>query len=273
MIYVITAVHNRYVITEKFVEQLLNQTYSDIKLILVDDGCTDGTSEMVLKKMPNAVIIKGNGNLWWGGALHEAYKWIKKNADKDAYCMFANDDTEFENDYISKAIDLLNSREKTLLTGCGISRQSGKIVDGAVDFDTLNTAVKSSNIGNGNCASTRSLFFRVQDFLTIGGFHPILLPHYGSDYEWTIRAHRKYGYSILCDAKVKYLADETTTGDNHYDKMNRKKVFSKRSVSNPIYKFSFIVLTNSFFRLFKAILNQIRKYFRKRKTIIQIIKK
>ena len=68
MIYVFTAVHDRYKITEKFVDLLLRQTYKDIQLVLVDDGCTDGTADMVRSKMPDAVIIQGDGNLWWGGA-------------------------------------------------------------------------------------------------------------------------------------------------------------------------------------------------------------
>ena len=46
MIHVITAVHNRYSITEKFADRLLAQTYKDIHLILVDDGSTDSTADM-----------------------------------------------------------------------------------------------------------------------------------------------------------------------------------------------------------------------------------
>lgn len=42
-----------------------------------------------------------------------------------------------------------------------------------------------------NCLSTRGLFLRVKDFKKIGGFYPKLLPHYLSDYEFTIRAYKK----------------------------------------------------------------------------------
>lgn len=95
MIYIITAVHNRRAITESFIDQLLKQTYKVFVLIIVDDGSTDGTSEMIKSKINDAVIIRGNGNLWWGGALHKAYKWIKQNALTDAYVMIANDDIFF----------------------------------------------------------------------------------------------------------------------------------------------------------------------------------
>ena len=276
MIYIITAVHNRFSITEKFVKNLIKQTYKDFKLILVDDGSTDGTSEMVLSYLPDSVIIRGNGNLWWGGALHKAYKWVLKNTtdeQNDDFVLFANDDTDFDESYIEKAISILNSREKTLLTGCGISRQTGKLVDASVtvDFNRLTKTTKS--IGFGNCASTRSLFFKVGDFKKIGGFHPVLLPHYGSDYEWTIRACRKYGYSVFCDESLKYFADETTTGNNFYDKMTLKQLFSKRSVSNPFYKINYIFLITPFSDLVKSLSQQIGRYFKKLSLFVTISKR
>lgn len=276
MIYIITAVHNRFDITEKFVKNLCCQTYKNLKLILVDDGCTDGTAEMVLSHLPNSVILKGDGNLWWGGALHEAYKWISKNTTQDQnndFVMFANDDTDFDQSYIERAIDILKDKKKTLLTGCGISRQTGEFFDGSVivDFDT-NTTSKTAN-QPGNCASTRSLFFRVGDFKKIGGFHPVLLPHYGSDYEWTIRACRKHGYTVFCDESLKYFADETTTGNNFYDKMTLKQLFSKRSVSNPFYKINYVVLTTPFYSLIKALSRQIGRYFKKFSLFVSISKR
>ena len=275
MIHIVTAVHNRYQITEKFVKNLMAQTYKDIHLILVDDGSTDGTAEMVCSLLPNTQVITGNGNLWWGGALHEAYLWIKANLSDspDDFVMFANDDTQFPADYIERAIAILTDRQKTLLTGCGISCHTGKQIDGAVYFDFSTLQAKFENREHGNCASTRSLFFRARDFLEIGGFHPILLPHYASDYEWTIRACQKYGYTVFCDSTLQYFADETTTGDNNYDTLTRKKLFSKRSNSNPFYKFVFIFMVTPPKYLLKAIFIQIGRYFKKINIILKIIKR
>lgn len=62
MIHVITAVHNRAEITERFVRGLRKQTYNDIHLILIDDGSTDSTVTIIKKLFPNNTIIYGNGN-------------------------------------------------------------------------------------------------------------------------------------------------------------------------------------------------------------------
>ena len=275
MIHVITAVHNRYAITEKFVKNLLAQSYKDIHLILVDDGCTDGTADMVLSLMSKTDIIKGDGNLWWGGALHKAFLWVKENlADKkEDFVMFANDDTEFAPDYIEKAVNALKDRPETLLAGWGISRNTGKQIDGAVNFDfaTLKTDISGNEYGN--CASTRSLFFKVKDFLKIGGFHPILLPHYGSDYEWTIRAVRKYGYTVFCDKNISYLADETTTGDNSYETLTGKKFFAKRSACNPFYRISFIFLATPVKYIFVSVFNQLKRYLKKIGLFFKVLKR
>ena len=246
MIHIITAVHNRYIITEAFVKKLLEQSAKDWNLILIDDGSTDGTADMVKKYIPKAVVLKGDGNLWWGGALHEAYKYVNTNIADEDYIFISNDDVDFSNDYIEKAIAILKKNPNTLLTGCGISKQTGEQVDGAVRFDFLKgggtQGCEEENFGN--CASTRSIFLRASDMKKIGGFHPVLLPHYGSDYEWTIRANRKKNMKILCVSSLKYEVNEATTGDHASKDRTLKQIFQKRSTSNPIYKTTFCFLAS-----------------------------
>lgn len=244
MLYVVTAVHNRYQITKQFVERLCQQTYKDISLVLVDDGSTDGTADMVKALIPNAVVLQGDGNLWWGGALHLAYKWIKKNASCSDYVWIANDDTAFSDDYCASALTILKSRDDILLTGYGISKQTGKQVDGAVNFIFPECAgYRNENTkAYENCASTRSLFLKVSHCIKVGGFHPVLLPHYGSDYEWTIRACRKNKIKVYCTNELMYEANEETTGYHDPKTQSIKKIFSKKSMSNPFYKMNFALL-------------------------------
>jgi len=60
-------------------------------LYVVDDGCTDGTTEMLRQDFPQAHVIKGNGHLWWTGAT--ALGMRKAFADEAQYFLWLNDDT------------------------------------------------------------------------------------------------------------------------------------------------------------------------------------
>ncbi len=84
---------------------------------------------------------------------------------------------------------------------------------------------------------------RASDFLEIGGFYPRLLPHYLSDYEFTIRAHRKQ-MSLLRDPSLKLWTCEEREG-NLSDEENVafiRKYFSKKNPTEPFAWTSFIVL-------------------------------
>lgn len=274
MLYVVTAVHNRFNITKRFVEQLKSQSYEDYKLVLVDDGCTDGTPDMVLELLPDAVILQGDGNLFWGGALHKAYCWLRDHTSSDDYVMFANDDTHFQSEYLSTAMNLLKKNENCMITGCGYSVNTGKQIDGVVHWD-YKTGKREENwipTDSGNCASTRSLFFSAQTMKRVGGFHPILLPHYGSDYEWTLQASQKK-IAIQSFEELKYTFDEGTTGDNNLNNLTAKKLFSKRSIKNPVYRMIFVMLSTPVKYLPVHLCYQIARYAKKGAIFFEILKK
>lgn len=267
MIHVVTAVHNRIEITEKFVERLKGQTYKNIHLILVDDGSTDGTAEMVKTNFPRSTILRGNGNLWWGGALHLAYKYISRKLRHrpEDYILLTNDDVIYESDYLKKGIQILKGRKKTLLAGRIYDEITGKISFPLYKYDYSDkhgSAGKRTYKMEGEYCSTNSLFMRVGDFIDIGGFHPVLLPHYGSDYEWTYRAFKK-GYHIISDKSLVYKCCINTTGYNFYEDLTLKKMFSKKSVVNPFYKINFILLTTPVRYIPREIGKQLGRYFGK----------
>ena len=271
-LFIITAVHNRYSISEKFIDSLKSQTFQDFQLILVDDGSTDGTDKMVKEKLPNSVVLYGNGNLWWGGSLHKAYKYIDqtKDIDPDDFVLITNDDNIIKEDFLQTGVKLLKNNPDTFIPAVGYSKNDGSQRDGAVywNFRTGENYILEPG-ALGNCASTRALFFRVKDFLRVGGFHPILLPHYGSDYDFNIRAWRK-GYKIQSFSKLTYAFNDKTTGDRDYTQYNAgellKRMFSKRSSFNPIYKFNLLVLVTPLQFLLRVIYHQTRTAVMQLKT-------
>lgn len=247
-VYIIMPVHNRKEITRTFIHCLLQQTYTNYHLVLVDDGSTDGTADMVKSYLPESTVLTGTGDWWWGGSLEQGYQWIRTNvAEQGDVVVIENDDVEFEPDYLEKGVTFLKKSPHTLLLSQAHGKQSGKLIDIGVVADwrhmTFDQAHHKEEI---NCLSTRGLFLTVEDFMKTGGFRPRLLPHYGSDYEFTIRA-KKRGLILTSDESVKLLMNEETTGIHGLKEKSLrkylKKIFSKRATGNPVYFSSFILLS------------------------------
>lgn len=243
MLYVVTACHNRKDITISLAETLIKQSYTDWRFLLIDDGSDDGTGDAIHQLLPDAIILRGDGNLWWGGALHLAYKWLLKNSTNGDAVFICNDDISFNEDFLSLGMKHLLSNENLIVVGNGYSKHNGKFLDGAL---LMNFSLDSSSLlppgSTGNMSSTRTFFIKSEDMKRIGGFHPVLLPHYGSDYEYSIRAYKK-GLTIRSYEDLNYIMDERTTGNKDRKDLTIKKLFSKKSQYNPVFRFTYFILT------------------------------
>lgn len=271
-IYILLPVHNRRAITEKFVDCLLNQTYSNYHLILIDDGSIDLTAEMVKEYIPEVTVLRGVGNWWWAGGLQKGLEWLKKqNMDDDAIILFINDDVSFASDYLERAVQVMSENKGSLVLSRHRSPKNGEVFETGVtaDFKKL-TFVISSQPELINCLSTMGLFIHWSDVLEIGDFHPKILPHYLSDYEFTIRAHRK-GFGCKSSDKLLIEPNFETTGYHDISYMPLgvfvKKYFSIKFSGNPIYWTSFVFLTA---KPSLIVLNLLRIWLRACKTIFKV---
>jgi len=214
---VITVSHNRATVTQRFAEHLASQTYKDIALLLIDDGSTDNTVSRVQETFVNTFVRSGNGNLWWAGGLQKALNVLNGHTIKpDTIIVFMNDDTTFPPDYFERGVAELQALpRRTFLVSPGKYFPSGKFTHEAGITNWSRMQVK--HFGNHperiDHSTTRALFMRWTDLRIVGGFHPTLLPHYTSDYEFTMRAHRK-GISFVPARKICAQFYDETTGSH-----------------------------------------------------------
>lgn len=247
LIYVVLPIHNRRSVTEQFVRCLMAQTDQRFHLVLVDDGSTDGSATMVSSLIPNTTVLRGSGGWWWAGSLQQGYLWLRgRDVLADDIVLIANDDTGFDSGFLVGARNVLGGSRRTLLLAQLYTPDSDSLVEVGVrvDWGSLQfTGVKEP--GEVNCLSTRGLFLFAREFIELGGFHPHLLPHYGSDYEFTIRASRR-GFKLQSDPAVRLWYDETTTGIRAVstDSVTAflRTSLSTRSVANPFYLTTFLLL-------------------------------
>lgn len=91
---VLMTVHDRKAQTLACLEQVAAQRPDaavEISVVLVDDGCTDGTAGAVRDRFPDVLVVAGSGHLYWNGGMRRAFE-VAMGADPDHYLLL-NDDT------------------------------------------------------------------------------------------------------------------------------------------------------------------------------------
>ena len=246
-IYILLPVHNRREVTRKFIGYLEAQTYADWKLVLIDDGSTDGTAKTAEGMLGEKVtVLRGDGGLWWAGALKLGCEWLYENATPAAMALMINDDTEFGTDFLARGAEALARGRRTLYAAGCYGLRTKKLLDAGVHADWHRLAfTPAAGPDEIDCASTRGLFLRVGDIYETGGFRPGLLPHYLSDYEFTMRAKRR-GFALVAEPGLDVFIDEDVlgyTGEPAGPLCKRfKALFSQKAILNPACWSAFIAL-------------------------------
>jgi GT2 family glycosyltransferase len=246
-IHVLLPVHNRRETTRRFIKCLSAQTCSSFHLILIDDGSTDGSADMVLDLIPGTTVIRGKGNWWWAGSLQQGINWLKKNQPgPDDVILLTNDDALIDTDFVQKGRDLVYHNEDSLIQARVLSLDGNETLDEGMTFDPRHLTFKPAKQGGPiNCLTTNGLFIKWKHLLKIGDFHPKLLPHYLSDYEYTIRAYRR-GLRLMVPHRLSLRWDRESSGYRDFtnDSLSKfvSKLFSKKCPTNPIYWTTFALL-------------------------------
>lgn len=246
-IHILLPVHNRRELTRSFVESLKLQTLSDYHLVLIDDGSTDGTAEMVVAMLPAVTVLRGQGDWWWGGSLYEGRRWLRDlRLDNDSPIVIVNDDVKLEPDFLQQGVHHLIRKPNSFVQSSIYDMKTGELLDHGMHYDDSHLSFsEASNSSPINCLTTNGLFMRWGDFDRAGSLYPVLLPHYLSDYAFTILAGRK-GIALTVAEDVKLLWNRETTGMRSFEgqplMIFLKQLFSKKSAVNPLYWTSFVLL-------------------------------
>ncbi|KAB8330893.1 glycosyltransferase family 2 protein [Scytonema tolypothrichoides VB-61278] len=90
-VYIIIPVHNRKQTTLACLEHL--QKCGDLQkyyVVVVNDGSTDGTPEAIHTLYPEVIVLPGNGDLWWTGAMAKGMEYAYEQGAE--YFIWLNDD-------------------------------------------------------------------------------------------------------------------------------------------------------------------------------------
>ena len=74
-LFIVIPVHDRLAFTRACLAGLAGQAPEDVTIVVVDDGSTDGTSRAVAEEFPSVKLLRGDGTLWWAGAMNVGVGW------------------------------------------------------------------------------------------------------------------------------------------------------------------------------------------------------
>jgi GT2 family glycosyltransferase len=224
-VFVVIPVHNRKALTRECLLSLRRQTLQCFKIIVVDDGSTDGTAEMIGSEFPDVILLYGDGNLWWTGAINKGVEYALSNAGDEDYVLTLNDDISVNSDYIETILASALLHPGSLIGSVYLNDEGARsVLDAGVRINWL--TAKFIKLGDGqryedilghenamhevDVLSGRGTLIPNEVFRNIGLYDVVNLPHYGADYEFSCRARRK-GYRLLinCHAIVACKASAT----------------------------------------------------------------
>ncbi|MBS2099107.1 glycosyltransferase family 2 protein [Carboxylicivirga linearis] len=224
-VFVIIAVHNRKEQTLKCLKLLSEQTFKNLEIVLVDDGSSDGTEEIVKDLYPQIHIIKGDGNWWWARSMNEGFKYALNN--KADILITLNNDVLFNSSLIDNLVQL-HSHQPDAILGClnTVLKEKEYIFFSGIKaikwwkakeekyhqpFSSYQSDLNGLHLTY--CLNGRGTLIPANVFKSVGFFDEVRFPQYAADYDFTLRA-RKKGISVMIswDIKIQSILESTGQG-------------------------------------------------------------
>jgi len=226
-----------------------------LEVFLVDDGCTDGTPEVIKLDFPQVTIIQGSGNLYWNRGMHLAWDTAAANKDFDFY-LWLNDDTflmEYAIEILLKGIFL-----EAIVCGTTKSQLSKKATYGAFTFKPQKLLIPNGKFQNADYCNGNCVLIPRNVFKRLGNLDPIF-QHALGDFDYCMRA-QKIGIEIKVAPEFIGFCESHKTVPNwqciSLNVIERiKSLYSPLSGCNPPEFFVFEKRHNGIFLAFQHIIS------------------
>ena len=272
IIFIVIPVHNRINQTQECLKSIYSQAYKYYEVIVVDDGSTDNTESIIEEYFPWVTVLKGDGALWWAGAMNIGVKYAISHGAE--YILSLNNDTKIPPLYLEIILEHANTRQ--IVGSVAVSENDcDTIIDGAILLNeyTAKRTVQSSGksiksyaniITLVDALSGRGTLIPACVFEDTGLYNSKSLPQYGADYELTIRARKKYGYTLMVNYNAIVISSDPII-KNRYATLSWRDIYNSffdiRSSNCIRYRVNFGILSFGIFKGIIYIISDISRLF------------
>lgn len=233
-VFIVIVVHNRVQITRGCLLSLTAQSYTKFKIVVVDDGSSDGTEEMIRTEFPDVIILKGDGNLWWSGGTNLGVSYSLKHGSQ--YIITLNDDTLPDSDFVLKMVESAHKRKGCLIGASAVDIETQKTIYcgerinwALARYDSLLNDLSQNELFGLHEVTHfpgRGLIIPAEVFNKHGLYDSNNFPQLAADYDFTHKVVRA-GVKIYCDLDIKLKIYHYASGDVQYRKKRNLKNYIK----------------------------------------------
>ena len=230
---IVIPVYNRREITLQGLRSLarVDRTGLDVRIFIVDDGSTDGTSDAIRKSFPDVALIQGDGTLHYAAGtnrgIEAALEWGAE------FVATMNDDAVFHDQLLQRLINTTEANPRSIIGGLLLlwdephkvfqvgqtwnTLKGGWVIpDDLTAFNVPQTAFRVECLV-GNC-----LMLPAASIREVGLMDEKRFPHGWGDAQWMAR-FSKTGWNLLVEPKA-FVWCEPNTYPKPLHEMSRSKV-------------------------------------------------
>ncbi|TWJ04623.1 GT2 family glycosyltransferase [Mucilaginibacter frigoritolerans] len=241
MIFIVIPVFNRKEYTRECIYSLLKQRTTAFKIIVVDHGSVDGTSEMIINEFPSVVLLSGDNSLWWTGATNigvtEALKLSTSGSD---LVLTLNNDLVVNPDYLEQLLLVYEQNKPCLVGSTSVYFDDNERIQFAgISWNSYLAKFKSNPVNNRQYSSIvnqvsylptdlltgRGTLIPISAFKEVGLYDEEKFPHYAADEDFSLSCKRK-GYKLLVSVSACVKSHVRDTGINFkHNKLSFRQFF------------------------------------------------
>jgi glycosyltransferase involved in cell wall biosynthesis len=207
-VYILIPVHNRKFVTLAMCHWLdKSRCFQQYKVVVIDDGSTDGTGKAIMEACPEITLLRGDGNLWWTGAIALGMEYAYSQGAE--YIIWLNDDCELLPDTLSALVQFCQENPHAIAGAQGFVKVQAKQLafggkrktwQGYRYLQAAPNQIIPCDLLSGNIVCIPRVVIE-----KIGYPDVQQTPHYGGDSFYLLKA-KKAGFSLFVDGRYPALS-------------------------------------------------------------------
>ena len=196
---VLMSVYNGEKYLREAIDSILNQTFKDFEFLIIDDGSTDNSSDIIRSYTdPRIRLIQNEKNIGLTRSLNKGLKLAKGE-----YIARMDGDDIALSDRLEKQVSFLDKYEDVKLVGSSYYEidESDKVL-GRVDCLTNNDDIQRRFLLPNNCFCHPSTMFRKECIEKVGTYREFF--KYAQDYDLWRRIAEEYNVANIGEPLLKW---------------------------------------------------------------------